>query len=264
MCGGDGLFLPSVSAAKKSIVFLGSKPVGYACLNHLISVADDLNIEVVGVLTQARKEFSGASDLTALAVQHDIPIIQTLDEMPECDIIYSVQYHQILKQQHIDKAKQIAVNLHMAPLPEYRGSNQFSFAILDGKKEFGTTIHRINTRIDHGDILFEERFPIPENCWVSELYQMTEKASIALFKESLQQLITENYMLVPQKSLEASRGVSLHFRSEMASLKHIDLSWDAAKIERHIRATAMPGFEPPYTLIGGRKVYFIPKENEPA
>ena len=65
----------------------------------------------------------------------------------------------------------------MAPLPEYRGCNQFSFAIVDGKKEFGTTLHKMEEGIDNGDIIAESRFDIPENCFVKELYELTYKTS---------------------------------------------------------------------------------------
>ena len=159
--------------AVKKIVFLGSKPIGYECLAYLIAQKEALNIEIAGVLTRARKEFGSAHDLAELAAVHSIPVIDSVENLPDCDILYSVQYHEIIRQQHIDKARQIAVNLHMAPLPEYRGANQFSFAILDRKIDFGATIHKIDTRIDHGDMLFQQRFPIPENCWVNELYELT-------------------------------------------------------------------------------------------
>jgi len=181
----------------KRIVFLGSKPIGYECLAYLISQKDILNITIAGLLTHARKEFGNAHDLNILAAEHEIPILNSLAELPECDIIYSVQYHEVLRQEHIDKARQIAVNLHMAPLPEYRGSNQFSFAILEEKKEFGTTIHKIDSRIDHGDILFQKRFPIPENCWVHELYKLTYDASVKLFRYTLVNLVSGNYQTVP-------------------------------------------------------------------
>src|SRR6185312_14995192 len=109
----------------KKVVFLGSKPIGYECFAHLIAEQSALNIQIIGLLTHSRKEFGNAHDINILAEEHKIPILDSLANLPECDIIYSVQYHQILKQQDIKKARQVAVNLHMAPLPEYRGSNQF-------------------------------------------------------------------------------------------------------------------------------------------
>lgn len=248
------IFQAFLSSSQKSIVFLGSKPLGYQCFKHLLAQQSALNFSLKGLLTQSRTEFKEENNLQTLALETGIPILDSLDKIPTCDILYSVQYHQILKQEDIAKAKQIALNLHMAPLPEYRGCNQFSFAIIDGKKEFGTTIHQMDARIDHGDILFEKRFPIPENCWVEDLYKMTETASIALFKESLEAILAEKYSGISQKKLEESRGSSIHFRQEIQDLRCIDLSWPKEKIFRHLRATSMPEFEPPYTIIGKEKI----------
>ncbi len=241
---------------QKRIVFLGSKPIGFECFAYLLSVKEALDIEICGILTNVRKEFGAAHDLNTLATERNIPIIADVEDIPECDILYSVQYNKILKQVQIEKASQVAVNLHMAPLPEYRGSNQFSFAIIDGKKEFGTTLHIMDSRIDHGDILFQKRFAIPDNCWVNNLYELTFDASLSLFKETLADIVSGNYTATPQSALEEQYGTSLHYRDEINELKCIDINWDKEKINRYIRATSMPGFEPPYYLEDGKKMYF--------
>ena len=243
-------------SVKKSIVFLGSKPVGYQCLQYLIAKADGLHLEITGVLTQIRKEFSDECDVATLATSAGIPVIKYPEEIPACDVLYSVQYHKILKKETIAKAALAAVNLHMAPLPEYRGSNQFSYAIIEGKTEFGATIHLIDERIDHGDILFQKRFPVSSDCWIEELYKMTEMASVELFRETLEQIMTGNFGGTPQSNYEVDKGAALHFKDEIKTLKQIDLDWNAEKIGRYIRATAMPGFEPPYAMLNGEKIYF--------
>ena len=244
---------------KIRVVFLGSKPIGFQCLKYLIEQSDALHISVIGLMTRSRTEFGTGFDLTTLATQNEIPIIPHLDDLPECDVIYSVQYHEILKPAHIAKANLVAVNLHMAPLPEYRGSNQFTFAILDGKKEFGTTIHKIEAGIDNGDILFQKRFPIPEGCWVNELYDRTYEESLSLFRYTLGHIVTGNFQPVPQANLVARYGSSFHSRKEMESAKVIDIGWGQERIERTLRATYMPGFEPPYCLVDGGKVFFSRK-----
>ena len=238
----------------KKVVFLGSKNIGYECLKHLYNNKNNLNVELIGVLTNVR-----GKKVIEYCREKSIRIIDGLDELLEinsCDIAISIQYHEILKKQHIRKVKEIIVNLHMAPLPEYRGCNQFSFAIINGDKEFGTTIHRLEEGIDSGSILFEKRFTIPYGCWVEELYQITFDKSVELFKESLHRLISGHYELRPQKSFLDKRTTSLHYRKEIEEIKKIDLNWSKDIIERHIRATFMPGFEPPYTIINDQKVYF--------
>ncbi|EAY31990.1 formyltransferase family protein [Microscilla marina] len=241
----------------KKVVFLGSKPIGFFCLKCLIENQTNHNFEIIGVLTNNNKRFGEAYDIPALAQQHNIQVLPSLDELlnlPNVDIIISIQYHQILKKQHIAKAKQIAINLHMAPLPEYRGCNQFSFAIINQDNMFGTTIHQIEEGIDNGAILFEKRFPIPENCYVKTLYDLTYQHSLELFKEHIQSIIQGSYTLTPQYTLLETRKTETHYRKEINDIKKIDWEWDKETIERYFRATAMPGFDPPYTIIGGKKV----------
>ena len=244
----------------QQIVFLGTKPIGYRCLEYMLSQQKLLDIEVVAVGTKKRPEFGNGEDVASLAVAHGIPLLNSLENLPDCDIIYSVQYHKILKPVHIGKAKNTALNLHMAPLPEYRGCNQFSFDIIDGKEEFGTTLHQLDAGIDSGAVLFEKRFPIPPDCWVGELYNLTFEASLQLFKETLELVVKGDYTLTPQENLVETRGTSTHYRKEMAAIKQIDLAWTEEKIQRYIRATAMPGFEPPYCSIGAQKVYFTKED----
>ncbi|PSK93884.1 formyltransferase family protein [Taibaiella chishuiensis] len=240
------------------VVFLGSKPIGYQCLQYLIAQQQALDIEVVAVRTRMRKEFGAeGNDLAALATQAGIPLLASLDDIPECDLIYSVQHHELLQARHISRAGTIAVNLHLAPLPEYRGCNQFSFAIMDEVREFGVTLHEIDTRIDHGAILFESRFSVPESCWVNELYELTFVAATELFKSSLPDLMAGRYQKVPQAALLEQRGTSLHFRDEIGDLKAISLDDPEALIDKKIRATYMPGFEPPYIMVNGQKMLLV-------
>jgi methionyl-tRNA formyltransferase len=147
----------------------------------------------------------------------------------------------------------------MAPLPEYRGCNQFSFAIIDKAKEFGTTIHRLEERADSGAIMFERRFKIPDNCFVKELYNKTFEESLLLFKESLPEIISSKYSFTGQEKLVGTRGTSFHFRKDIEKIKQIDLRWDKEKILRHFRATYFPPFDPPYAIKNGEKVFITPE-----
>lgn len=236
------------------IAFLGAKDIGAFCFNHLLKCASDLNYEVVAVRSRNSDE---GKKVREIAKESGIALLNSLEELPEVDLIISVQHHELLQQQDIDKARKIAVNLHLAPLPEYRGCNQFSFAILEDAREFGVTIHQMDTRIDHGAILFEKRFPVPEACWVKELHELAVRKGEELFTESLPDFILGNYPLKPQKETGGRKKSQLHFRNEMKQLKEITLDLPEKEIEKRIRATLMPGFEPPYCWVDGRKIHFV-------
>ncbi len=240
--------------AKYSVVFLGAKPVGFHCFQYLLSQREALNLECRGLFYHHRGNHP-APPWEETARAHGVPVFRDLDQIPEADMLYSVQYHQILGAEHLKRVG-LPLNLHMAPLPEYRGSNAFSMAIIEGKKEFGTTVHIMEEKTDQGDILFQKRFPIPDSCWVGELYEITLQASCRLFEQTLGPLVRGQFRRLPQKDLVPSLGSSFHFRKEIQQWKRIDLSWDAEKIERHIRATSMPGFPPPYAMVAGKKISF--------
>lgn len=247
---------------KNKILFLGSKPVGYSCLEYLIHHSDSLNIEIAGVLSNNNSTFGNASIKDLCHINH-LPFIDDLElilEMNDIDFLISVQYHKILKSNHISIAKKIAINLHMAPLPELRGCNQFSFGILNGLKEFGTTLHRLEEGIDTGAIIAEHRFPIPPDCSVKELYDITYNESIDLFKREIKNILSGRYTLIKQQDLIRSRGTKTYFRKDIDEIKIINLTKKPEEIIRQVRATAMPGFEPPYVIHNGQKIYMVPEK----
>ena len=95
----------------KTVVFLGSKNIGFECLKHLYDNQNNLDFELIGVLTNVR-----GKKIIEYCKGKSIRVINNLDEFLEidsCDIAISIQYHEILKKQHIQKATEIFVNLHI-------------------------------------------------------------------------------------------------------------------------------------------------------
>ncbi len=248
----------------KNIIFLGSKPIGYECLNHLIKNQNEYQINILGVITNNNLRFGTSYNLKVLAEDYKIPIIHSLEDMmriDNIDIIISIQYHEILKKIHIAKAKEIAINLHMAPLPEYRGCNQFSFAIYNEEREFGTTIHRLEEGIDNGGIIFESRFDIYKDITVKELYEKTYQESLSLFKRTIKRIIDGNFIVKEQSSFYDTRKQNFYLRKDINQLKEVDINSTEEEIDRIIRATSMPGFEPPYMKVKGKRVFLVSEEN---
>jgi len=234
---------------KKKVVFLGGKDIGYECLALLFKKSEQLNINIIGVDTSLR-----GKAIKEFVLKHNLQYLDGI--IPKCDIIISVQYHRVLSDSEIEMASECAINLHMAPLPEYRGCNQFSFAIIDGANEFGTTLHEMTPGIDAGSIIAESRFNISSDIWVKDLFDLTYDASVKLYKKYLPHIVSGEYNTIDQESLLSERKTSFHLRKDIGKIRKIDLNWDEDKINRHLRATMMPGFEPPYTMIGDIKIYF--------
>ena len=244
----------------KKVVFLGSKEVGTECFRELLTRVKQESVEVLAVLSNNRviDQSSAHYSVAQLAEDHQIPLLHDQSELLEIkeqiDFIISVQYHQILSAEVLSLAKVAAINLHMAPLPDYRGCNQFSFAIIDNAKEFGTTLHLMTPGIDNGDIISEKRWSLPANIDVKSLYEKTLKESIQLFKDSIDAILEGTISPTPQKNFKAIRPSHFHLRREINAIKEIDLSWSDEKIDRYVRATFFPPFDPPFAIKNGKKV----------
>jgi methionyl-tRNA formyltransferase len=246
----------------KTIAYLGTKEIGAECLNILLQeIATGYPARVEYVATNNRSLSLGGETVSDIAGRYSIPCgcdAKFILDQPSVDLIVSVQFHQILKMEHIHKAKDIAVNYHMAPLPEYRGCNQFSYAIINQDTEFGTTLHQLEEGIDCGAIIAERRFPISNDIFVQELYNKTFHETQQLFKETFKSLLEGTYTLRSQSEFK-DRKNSIHYRNDIHKLKNIDWRWPKERIERYIRATSMPGFPPCYTTIHGKVIEFITK-----
>ncbi|MEM6512400.1 MAG: formyl transferase [Pseudomonadota bacterium] len=70
------------------------------------------------------------------------------------DLVVSIRYRRILKDAAIAVPRLGVINVHSGPLPEYRGVMATFWAMLNGEREIGTTIHRIvDGGIDTGPII---------------------------------------------------------------------------------------------------------------
>jgi len=236
---------------KKKIIFMGGKPIGYKCL----SILADKNVDIIAVIPNNRHGW-WEDDVSQLAKQKNIPIINLENALEyDVDFIFSIQFNQILKKDILELPKRGAINLHMAPLPEYRGSNQFSFAIINQEKEFGTTLHYMNEGVDSGDIIAQKRFGIPDDITVKDLYKMTEDASFDLFKETIDSILELNIESISQDKLVDGEKTYFYKRSDIDKVKEIKPNWDLQKIYRYVRALDFPPFEPPYFKFEDKKIY---------
>ena len=74
--------------------------------------------------------------------------------------IFVVVAYRILPKDIIKIPIHGAVNLHVSLLPKYRGAAPIQWALINGDKETGVTIFQISEKVDTGDILAQEKFPI--------------------------------------------------------------------------------------------------------
>jgi methionyl-tRNA formyltransferase len=178
-----------------NFAFLGQKPIGTACFKALLDQFDSSNVKFV-VSNSRPKGWWNDNEIFQLAKTSNTDFfdldevdnngLQILVEKYEIDYLISVQYNKIISQQVLDLVLIDSFNLHLAPLPEYRGWHSASHCILNSDSSFGSTIHKINAQIDDGEIFRLRSFRISDES-AGQLYYQSEIAGIDTFLELLDQ-----------------------------------------------------------------------------
>ena len=99
------------------------------------------------------------------------------------DLAFSVYYDKILPVHFLSHYK-LALNLHNAPLPKYRGVRPINWALKNGEHKHGVTVHEITANIDGGDIYGQVMFSIdPKTDEVRDVYNRCLEHGWNLFLE---------------------------------------------------------------------------------
>lgn len=92
------------------------------------------------------------------------------------DLIISTNFSHYIGKKARAVARQAALNLHKSHLPHYRGMAPSFYALLDGAREVGATLHVVADGFDTGDIVSQVRVPVEPSDSVYSLNQKTSEA----------------------------------------------------------------------------------------
>src|SRR3989338_8344834 len=94
--------------------------------------------------------------------------IETINETG-VDVFVVVGYGKILPQALIDLPKHKTLNVHPSLLPLYRGPTPIEASILSGEKETGVSIIVVDSEVDHGPIVLQEKHSLTDEETTPEL-----------------------------------------------------------------------------------------------
>ena len=84
------------------------------------------------------------------------------------------------------------LNVHASLLPKYRGAAPINWAIINGEKESGISIIKMNETVDAGDLLLQKKLAIEQNDNADILEAKLEELSALSLIEALD-LITKGH-----------------------------------------------------------------------
>ena len=147
------------------------------------------------------------------------------------DIAVVAAYGQIIPQAILDIPKIGFVNLHPSLLPKYRGASPVQYAILNGERETGVTIMLMDDKMDHGQILAQEKISINEDEDTPSLLARTAELGAKMLVPTIRGYI--NKTIVPREQNHEAATFSKILKKEDGQ---IDWQKSATEIYNQIRA----------------------------
>lgn len=160
----------------------------------------------------------------------DPEFVNFLKTIP-CDVIVVIAFGQILSRDILQLPPFGCVNVHASLLPRWRGAAPIQWAIITGDTVTGVTTMQMDEGIDTGDMLLKKKVQIAPDETGESLFDKLAPIGRDLLLETLKCI--EDGTIRPKKQND---GDSTYAKMLTKELGRIDFSWEAARIERYIRA----------------------------
>ncbi len=145
---------------------------------------------------------------------HHVPVFETENINDEgflknlkrldLDLIISVAAPQIFREQLLNLPRKGCINIHNAKLPKYRGMLPNFWQMYHGEKAVGTTVHRINAKLDDGEILLQRETPVEPGESLEELILRTKCFGAQVMMDAVEGIRVDCTHPLPNNAAEAT------------------------------------------------------------
>lgn len=157
-----------------------------------------------------------------------------------------VAFGQLIPDSILNLAPLGCINVHASLLPKYRGAAPIQWAVIDGEKESGVTIMKMDAGLDTGDMISKVVVPLAEDETGGSLFDKLSEAGAKLLVETLPSLKdgTAVFEKQPEESTTAYAAMI------QKSMGNMDWNRPAVELERLVRA--LSPWPSAFTKLGGK------------
>ncbi len=257
-----------------NIVFMGTPDFARKSLEAIFNE----NHNICGVVTNIDKPSGRGmklipSDVKKFAEEKGLRIFQPqkvrkneefLNEIRAInpDVIVVVAYGKILPQELLDIPKYGAINVHGSLLPKLRGAAPIQWSVLNGDKESGITTMFMDSGMDTGDIILQEKVEIGENETTGELFEHLADVGAKLLVETLrkiEQIKNENdikYVSEVKEKIGAIKQGNDFTLAPMINKEMAQINFSRSAQEIHNLIRGLNPILGAYAFLNGKKIKF--------
>lgn len=201
------------------IILLGTGDIAFKAF---LKLKKENRIEIMGVICDASVKEEVNTEYQRQIRENGGKILPFEEEsIKGADLIFTCEYRKTIPQKYVDRY--MFLNCHAGILPKYRGFSANPWAIMNGETQIGYTIHRMDEKLDNGDIYYVGKFPISQKQTYADVYDMIFNDMIDRIPDILAGICEGTIHAVKQ----GKRGVYCSkFNAEMGNLKNFDKTSD--------------------------------------
>ena len=155
-----------------------------------VVISDVLDAPILGIA----REFSVANAYlppgefrTRLEPKSEMELVRMLRDAG-VELVILAGFMRVLKAPMLEAFPRRILNIHPSLLPKYPGLEAWKQALAAGEKITGCTVHYVDERIDHGDIIAQREVPILPNDTPETLHARIQVAERALYPAAIAEL----------------------------------------------------------------------------
>ena len=107
------------------------------------------------------------------------------------EVVVLAGFMRVLKEPMLAAFPRQIVNIHPSLLPKFPGLEAWKQALAANEKWTGVTVHYVDARVDHGDIILQREVPILPGDTLESLHARIQEAEHVLYPEALQQVFRD-------------------------------------------------------------------------
>jgi len=124
---------------------------------------------------------------TRLEPKVEAQLVKMLQDA-EVELVVLAGFMRVLKEQMLAAFPRRIVNIHPSLLPKFPGLEAWKQALAANEKWTGVTVHYVDEKIDHGDIIAQRRIPVMSDDTPESLHPRIQEVEHVLYPEALERV----------------------------------------------------------------------------
>jgi len=124
---------------------------------------------------------------TRLEPQAEVEVVRMLRDA-DVELVALAGFMRVVKSAMLDAFPRRIVNIHPSLLPKFPGLEAWKQALVAGERVTGCTVHYVDEKIDHGDVIAQREVPILPNDTAEGLHARIQTAEHELYPTAIGQV----------------------------------------------------------------------------